>query len=320
MKNPSLVFITGPTGTGKSALAAGVARTLGGVVVNADSLQVYRGLEILTACPSSQERRQVPHRLYAFRSPDHPFSVAEWLTSAQREVQRAAETDQTVVFVGGTGLYFRALERGLAPVPAIPAELRRTLRRRIDEEGVKALYADLKKNDPVMARALQPNDRQRILRALEVVLATGVSLHQWQKQTGKGLPSETTRLKICLTMPRPKLEARLRARLLDMIAKGVLSEIETLRQSGLQGDVPVLKALGLRPFLRHLQGELSLEEALALAVVESRRYAKRQVTWFRNQFSDWIHLAAEPNPLPAVVSLVEKTFRKTSKHLIKSGR
>lgn len=318
MKNPSAVFITGPTGTGKSALALGVAQELDGTIVNADSLQVYRGLETLTACPSPKDRRQVPHRLYAFRSPDHPFSVAEWLTRAKREMQRAAKNNKVVVFAGGTGLYFRSLEKGLAPVPAIPEELRNALRRQLDAEGVQALYAELKKNDPAMARLLQPNDRQRVLRALEVFMATGVSLREWQKQTGRGLPAATTTLKICLTLPRPLLEARLRARLLAMIAKGVLIEVETLRRSKLGADVPAMKALGLRPFLRHLNGEISMEEAITLALVESRRYAKRQVTWFRNQFQDWIPLAAEPNPLSAVLSLAEKTFRKKHKRFIKT--
>ncbi|HXV74000.1 MAG TPA: tRNA (adenosine(37)-N6)-dimethylallyltransferase MiaA, partial [Sphingomonadales bacterium] len=224
------------------------------------------------------------------------------------------------IFTGGTGLYFKALLKGLAPVPEIPAEVRNALRRRLGAEGVESLYRELEKRDPAMAKSLKPNDGQRILRALEVATATGTSLRDWQRQAGKGILEGKPALKVCLTLPRPLLEARIRSRLERMVAKGALAEVEALRRKNLSAELPAMKALGVRPLLRHIQGEISIEEAVNFAVIESRRYAKRQMTWFRNQFPDWTFLPAEPGPLSAVLGLAEKAFRAPIKRPIRRAK
>jgi len=320
VKSFSSILIAGPTASGKSALALALARKLGGVVINADSMQVYRDIRILTACPGQKERGNVPHRLFAFRSASQPFSVAAWLALAEKEAMAVWNKNRVAIFTGGTGLYFKALLKGLAPVPEIPAEVRENLRTRLATGGVAPLYDELKKRDPAIAKRLKPNDRQRILRALEVVAATGTSLLDWQRTPGRGLLSGKPVLKICLTLPRSVLEQRSRARLERMVAEGALKEVAALARQNLSPELPALKALGVRPLLRHLDGGLSLDGAVGQTVIESRQYAKRQMTWFRNQFADWKFLSAEPDPAPLVLRMAEKAFRARRKRPIRRAR
>lgn len=300
---PSTVLIAGPTASGKSALAAGVAAKLDGVVINADSMQVYRGLETLTACPGDAETAAVPHRLYAFLPPDRPFSVGAWLKLATGEARQAWKEGKTAVFAGGTGLYFTALLQGLAPVPDIPEEIRRAVRKKADGEGAAAVYAELQRLDPQMAERLKPRDRQRIIRALEVIKATGISLLDWQRKTPRGLLEGQDPVKVCLTAPREALEARIRRRFAKMLEDGALAEVEELRRRKLPARLPAMKALGLRPLMRHLAGEITAAQAAAEAVAETRRYAKRQMTWFRNRFRDWEFVPAGEGAEKAVLGL-----------------
>jgi tRNA dimethylallyltransferase len=320
MIGASTILIAGPTASGKSALAASLARTLGGVVINADSMQVYRELRILTAAPTAKERSLAPHRLFAFQPAARAFSVAAWLARAEREARVAWKNGRVAIFTGGTGLYFRGLLEGLAAVPAIPPAIRQDVRDRMAAEGVAALYRELQKRDPAMAARLKPNDRQRILRALEVMRASGTSLRVWQRQTGKGLLAGRRVLKICLTLPRPVLEQRIRKRFGQMLDAGALAEARHLRGKNLAHELPAMKALGVRPLLRHVEGTLGLSQALEQTVIESRRYAKRQMTWFRNQFPDWEFVAAEPDPTPHVLALTRKAFRAAPKRPIRRAK
>lgn len=300
---PSTILIAGPTASGKSALAAKVAAKLNGVVINADSMQVYRGLETLTACPSQAVIAAVPHRLYAFLPPDRPFSVGAWLKLAAGEARQAWKEGKAAVFAGGTGLYFTALLEGLAPVPEIPERLRRDLRKRAERDGVAALYAELERLDPQMADKLKPRDRQRIMRALEVVKATGASLLDWQRKTPRGLLEGHSPVKVCLTVPRDALEARIRKRFVKMLEAGALGEVRALKRRNLPARLPAMKALGLRPLMRHLAGELTRAQAIDQAVTETRRYAKRQTTWFKNRFKDWEFVPAGEGAEKAVLGL-----------------
>ena len=275
------LLIAGPTASGKSALALEKARTQGGVIINADALQVYAPLRILSARPSAEEEAIVPHRLYGHVGAEQPYSVAAWLAEARREMEAAWGEGKLPIITGGTGLYFTALERGLAPVPVIPDEVRARWRSFTGD-----LHAELLKRDPAMAARLLPSDRQRVTRALEVVEATGRSLLDWQRegQAGAALEGVTVE-RIFLDLPRADLHARAEARFERMIAEGALEEARAAMH--LDPSLPMMKAIGLPELIRHLKGEISLDEASALAKAATRQFIKRQHTWWRGQMKDW---------------------------------
>ena len=297
-----LILLAGPTASGKSELALGLAEALGGVIVNADSMQVYRELEVITARPSALDQARVPHRLYGVVSVAESFSVAAWRSQAEAEIARARAASKVAVVVGGTGLYFRALERGLAPVPEIPAEVRERVRRRRAAEGAQALYAALAERDPAMAARLDPADGQRLARALEVVEATGVSLAEWQSRPAPAPGFGVADARFVLMPPREWLFARCDARFADMIARGAVQEVAALEARGLDPSLPAMKAVGVPELRRHLRGEVALDEAVRSGQAAVRRYAKRQFTWFRHHMEAWTGLTeTEPDTLARVV-------------------
>jgi tRNA dimethylallyltransferase len=287
------VLIAGPTASGKSALALRLAERLGGAIVNADSMQVYRDLRVITARPSPEEEARAPHRLYGHVDAAENYSVGRWCQDVAAVLAECAREGRVPILVGGTGLYFKALTTGLAAVPPVPPDIRAAVRGRLASEGVRPLYEELIERDPATATRLMPNDRARISRALEVVLATGRSLTDWH---GEGMPpliDAARAAKVFVTCERGELVRRIETRFAAMLQAGALDEVRALAARGLDSTLPAMKAHGVPWLIRHLWGEISLEDAAAGGVMDTRRYAKRQLTWFRNQMKDWPWMDAE---------------------------
>ena len=291
MTSPIAILIAGPTASGKSALALRLAEAIGGVIVNADSMQVYRDLRIITARPSAEEEARVPHRLYGHVDAAVNYSTGHWLRDVAAVLDELKGSGRVPIFVGGTGLYFKALTGGIAAVPPIPADVRARVRGRLQSDGVAPLYAELLARDPPTAHRLMPNDRSRISRALEVIEATGRPLSDWHKEGMAPLIDASQAAKVFLTSERKELVARIEARFAAMLQAGALEEVRALAARKLDPMLPAMKAHGVPWLIRHLNGEISLAEAEAGAVMDTRRYAKRQNTWFRNQMKDWPWLA-----------------------------
>jgi tRNA dimethylallyltransferase len=278
-----IIIIAGPTASGKSALALELAAALGGTIVNADSQQIYRDLPILTAQPDAAAMRRVPHRLYGHLDAAERGSVAHWRAAALMEIAAAHAAGSLPIVVGGTGLYLRALLQGLAPVPLIPPEIRAeatALYRELGGEGFRRRLAAL---DPEAATRLPPGDRTRLTRAWEVVRATGRPLSHWrQRATGEAPYRFAT---ILMMPPRDTLYAACDARFEAMIAAGALDEAAALAARYLDPELPAMKAVGVPELLSYFRGEIPLAEAVGAAQRATRRYAKRQMTWFRHQLS-----------------------------------
>jgi tRNA dimethylallyltransferase len=292
-RKPDIVLIAGPTASGKSALALELAQKLGGAIVNADSMQVYRDLRIITARPSVEEEQRVPHRLYGHVDAAENFSVGRWCEEAASVLAETARTSRPAILVGGTGLYFSTLTRGIAAVPSIPANIREAVRARLLSEGAAALHAELKWRDPAAAARLMPGDRARITRALEVVLATGRSLLDWQDTNEPAGVDPARAAKIFLAPERDELLRRIDTRFDAMMAAGALDEVRALAARNLNPQLPAMKAHGVPWLVRHLNGEITLEQAVEEAKRDTRQYTKRQATWFRNQLPDFTWVAPE---------------------------
>jgi len=288
------ILIAGPTASGKSRLALDLARQRGGVVINTDSMQVYAELRVLSARPPAEAEKLAPHRLYGHVPAATRYSVGRWLGDAAAALAEARKERLVAIFVGGTGLYFKALTEGLASIPPIPADLRTRMELETAEIETEALYARLAAQDPESAAALRPSDRSRIMRALEVLEATGRPLAAWQRGE-KMLPLVSAGAERLVIAPdRAWLHARISKRADAMVHEGALDEVRRLAGLRLHPDLPAMKAIGVRQFLDHFAGRLSLDEALASVRTETRRYARRQETWFRNQMRDWS--VVEPGP------------------------
>jgi len=286
---PSAVLIAGPTASGKSALALDLAERFGGAVVNADSMQIYDGLRILTARPSPAEEARAPHRLYGHVDPSRAFSVADWLRDAEGVLAEIRAAGRVPIFVGGTGLYFEALTRGLAPVPEIPAEVRAHWRGEADRIGAAGLFAELARRDPAMAERLGPSDTQRLTRALEVIAATGRSLADWQAAAHSvPLVAADAAVRIVLEPERAVLHRRIAERFAAMVAQGAVEEAAAFVARGLAPDLPAMRAIGVAALADVAAGRTSLAAGLERGVVETRQYAKRQSTWFRGRMADWL--------------------------------
>lgn len=284
---PNAILIAGPTASGKSEAALILAERLNGIVINADSMQVYRELAVLTARPSQADLKRAPHRLYGIVSASEAYSAGRWLKDAVRAIAEAEGAGKVPILVGGTGLYFKALLEGLAPVPDIPAEIRKAWRERAEAIGAKGLHRELAVRDPAMAAKLRPSDPQRLVRALEVINATGISLAEWQGgRAAPVLPPEAA-LKLVVAPERDALYAKIDARFDRMIEQGALDEVRALLALGLDPGLPAMRAHGVRELAAYLAGAIGLEEAIAKAKIESRRYAKRQMTWAKRFMQDW---------------------------------
>jgi tRNA dimethylallyltransferase len=256
-------------------------------------MQVYGDLRILTARPTPQEEARVPHLLYGHVDAAENYSVGRWCVDASAALAAVERAGRLPIVIGGTGLYFKALTRGLAAVPPVPADVRAAVRARLAAEGVAPLYAELGARDPATARRLMPGDRARITRALEVILATGRSLAEWHAHGMKPALEPERAIKIFLAVDRAELYRRIDARFEAMLASGALEEVRALRRRGLDPALPAMKAHGVPWLIRHLAGEIDLADAVAAGKRDTRRYSKRQATWFRHQLPDWAWVAAD---------------------------
>jgi tRNA dimethylallyltransferase len=283
-KPAPVIIIAGPTASGKSALAVDIAETISGVVINADSMQIYQGLEILSAAPDATQRSRVPHVLYGALDPAVPCSAGDWRNMAIAEIDKALGKGRVPIVVGGTGLYLRTLVSGIARMPPVPREIRDRVRARLAAKGSEAMHVELASRDPEMAAILAPGDSQRIARALEIVEATGRTLTDWQRGEPDSGPRQRFDFFTLLLAPsRDILYPACDQRFLEMLDRGALDEVGRLAQRNLDPALPAMKALGVPDLLRHLSGEISREDACRLAQQATRRYVKRQMTWFRHQ-------------------------------------
>ena len=285
--NTVIKVIAGPTASGKSALAIETAQACNGVIINADALQVYDALPVLTAQPSDTDKAQVSHLLYNVIPPTEICSATRWTDMAVKAIKDTLAQDKTPILVGGTGLYLKTLMEGLSPVPDIPPDIRSMMIERQKEMGNPAFHAAFKQHDPIMAARLHPNDTQRLIRAWEVLEATGESLATWQTQPPVPPVPEWQYDVLILNPPRDVLYDRCNKRFLVMMDQGALEETRAYDAQINKGPVisegGVTQALGFRPLQAYLHGHMSLEQAIEQAQTDTRQYAKRQVTWLRNQ-------------------------------------
>lgn len=287
------VLIAGPTASGKSALALELAQKAGGAVINTDSMQVYRDLRVLTARPSLAEEAAVPHRLYGCVDAAVNYSAGHYVRDAKEVLDEVRRGGGLPIFIGGTGLYFKALTRGLSAVPPVPDEVREAVRLRLDRDGVEALHAELARRDAAAAARLNVRDRTRIARALEVIEATGRPLAEWHADTTPPLLPEGSYRALFIAPEREALYARIDARFDAMLADGALEEVARLAARGLDPLLPAMKAHGVPALIRHLRGEITREEAAMIGKADTRHYAKRQFTWFRHQLPEFEWLTPE---------------------------
>ena len=299
-KTINAVLIAGPTASGKSALALALAEATGGVIINTDSMQVYRDLRIITARPTQEEEARAPHYLYGYCDAAVNCSAGSWVIDATEALARARAQNRLPIFTGGTGLYFKALTQGLSAVPPVPAAVRDDVRARLERNGVEALHAELARLDPEAGHRLKPRDQVRIARALEVVEATGRPLKDWHRDGQPPLLPEGGNVALFLAPERQELYARIDRRFVAMLQAGALEEVAALATRRLDPLLPAMKAHGVPALIRHLAGEMSLEAATEIGQADTRHYAKRQFTWFRHQLPEFTWVA--PDQAPAWLS------------------
>jgi tRNA dimethylallyltransferase len=287
------VLIAGPTASGKSALAVEIARRLGGTVVNVDSMQVYADLRVITARPTQAEEAIVPHSLYGHVDGAINYSAMRYAEDVAAVLAELRRIGSLPVLVGGTGLYFKALTEGFSAIPPVPEAVRRAFRARVAEQETSLLHAELSRLDPAMAERLKPADRMRIMRALEVHLATGRSIASFQGERHPGPLDGVSMLKLFISPEREEVRQRIDRRFEQMIAQGALDEVAALRERRLDPLLPVMRAHGVPGLIAHLDGTVGLDEAIARGQADTRAYAKRQVTWFRHQMAGWRAVAPD---------------------------
>ncbi len=279
----TFLMICGPTAAGKSGLALALAERYGGVVINADSMQLYADLRVLTARPDVSEEARVPHRLYGVLDGAERASVASWLTMATREIETARDAGRLPILTGGTGLYFHAAMKGLAPVPDVPPDIHAECIAEYAERGGEAFRRDLLELDPVLGSQLHDGDSQRLVRAMGVVRASGRALSAWQADPHEGAIAGRP-VRVAMMPPREELYEKINTRFSAMMEGGARSEVSTLAARGLAPSLPVMKAIGVREIMALQAGDIDEARAVELASRDSRRYAKRQMTWIRNNF------------------------------------
>jgi tRNA dimethylallyltransferase len=279
---PPILAIVGATATGKSALGLALAEHLDGEIINADALQVYRGFDIGTAKPGPEERARIPHHLIDILEPHERYSAGDFARRAEAAVEEIRSRGRLPIVVGGSGLYLRALLEGISPIPPGDPEIRRQLRERLDAEGLPALAAELRERDPETAARLGPGDTQRILRALEVSLASGEPLSAYISRQPFGT-QRIAAIRVGLTLPRGILYDQITGRVAQMVQRGWVEEVASLLSRGLSPALPAFQAIGYRQLVQFLEGEWSLDRAIAETIRATRRFAKRQETWFRKE-------------------------------------
>ena len=287
MTTPRAILIAGPTASGKSGLAMRLAERLGGTVINADSMQVYRDLRILTARPTVLEEARVPHALYGFISGAEAYSAGRYAVDVARAIAEVRAARRVPIVVGGTGLYFKVLLEGLSPVPPADPLVRDFWREQARVRPAAELHALLAVRDPETAARLMPTDPQRIVRALEVLESTGRSLAEWQRAPGNPVLRECDTVRLVVMPERSALDAGIEARFDAMMAGGALEEVRTLLGFGYSSELPLMRALGVAPLANHLKGVVPLSDAITAAKSDTRKYAKRQRTWLKRNMNAW---------------------------------
>ena len=287
MSTSQPILIAGPTASGKSALALALAEALGGTVINADSVQVYRELNILSARPTPSDMARVPHMLYGFVPAAEAYSAGRFVIDAARAIADVRASGRRPIIAGGTGLYFKALLEGLSPVPPVPPDIRAHWRREGERQSAGDLYLHLTLRDPEMAASLHPTDRQRIVRALEVFEATGTSLAEWRRTQGTAVVGPAEAVKLVVLPERAVLNARAGQRFEAMMQAGALGEARALGALGLDANLPSMRALGVAPLIAAVRGGVSLDGAVRQAKAETRQYIKRQETWLKRHMITW---------------------------------
>ncbi|RUW88083.1 tRNA (adenosine(37)-N6)-dimethylallyltransferase MiaA [Mesorhizobium sp. M7A.F.Ca.US.010.02.1.1] len=285
------ILIAGPTASGKSALALDLAERRGGVIVNTDSMQGYSGLDVLTARPEAADLARAPHFLYGHVHPATPYSTGAWLRDVMKLIEDGTFFERAVIFVGGTGLYFRALAEGISEMPDIPQRVRDRWRYELKEQGAVKLHSLLLREDSAAAMMLKPTDSQRIVRALEVLDASGRSILEWQAERGQPLIDRESARFLVIDPDRAALVTRIDKRFDQMLDKGALDEVKRLAALGLDPELPAMKAIGVRELQAAMAGEIGFPEAIERAKIATRQYSKRQTTWFRHQLGpEWLRL------------------------------
>jgi tRNA dimethylallyltransferase len=299
------LIVAGPTASGKSALASAIAREFDGIVINADAMQVYAELRVLTARPSPAEECAVPHRLYGIWPAREHGTVGKWREAARAQIDEAHASGKLPILCGGTGMYLKLIVEGLAPVPPIPEDVKARAREKLAALGAEAFHAELARRDPVAGAKIRPKDTQRALRAWEVIDAHGVSLAEFQARAPLAAETWPTLL---LDPPRADLVASIETRVDRMIAEGAVDEVRALLAQGLPETLPAMRALGVPELAAHLRGSCDLPNAINALKVSTRQFAKRQTTWFRNQLTGATRLHAQYSEslLPEIRSFIRK--------------
>ena len=285
MQTSKIIVIAGPTASGKSGLALDLAEATNGVVINADSMQVYKDIPILAASPSQSDLKRAPHELYGIYNASYKGNVVEWLNLCQEKINQARNNNQTPVIVGGTGLYIESLTKGVTPIPETKEEVRKTVDEMLKKDGLESLYEYLRQIDQDTYNRLSPNDTTRIKRAVEIYLDTSKNLSYWHSIPLKKIYNEKEFVLVYLKPPRDALDIRSRIRFDIMMQQGALDEVRQLLTQNLPDELPAMRALGIQELKLYLQNKCLLNEAIELAKLHTRQYAKRQTTWFNNRFS-----------------------------------
>lgn len=313
MQISEIIVIAGPTASGKSALALNIAEELNGVVINADSMQVYKDIPILAATPTAEDTVRAPHKLYGIYDAAYQGNVVEWLGLCKKEIDTARKEGKTPIVVGGTGLYIESLTKGVTPIPETPAEIRQKVGEILKEDGLEKLYADLQKIDPATAERLSENDTTRIRRAIEIYLHTGKTLSYWHTLPLKTVYAPEEFLLTYINVPRKILDERSRIRFDAMLEQGALEEATALVNRNLPDSLPAMRALGVQELKAYITGKCSLSEAVENAKLHTRQYAKRQCTWFNNRYKPDICYNVEENTQKNVVDDIKKAHKYLAK-------
>lgn len=308
MKQNSVLIIAGPTASGKSALAIAAAQALNGVVLNCDSMQIYKDIPIIAATPSAEEKQQAEHRLFELYDVEKRGNVVEWLDLCAEEIRKLWAEGRLPVVVGGTGMYIDALINGITPIPEVKPEVRQNLRERLQNDGLTRLYIELKAKDAEIAKKLSPNDKTRIVRALEIIETTGKKVSEWYRVPLIQRLPEANFTVVKIVPEIDVIEQRCRARLDIMVESGALDEIAGLLKRGVDETLPAMKALGVPELMRAAKGEIPLSEALELAKLHTRQYAKRQRTWLRNKLKADIVLDEVYAGQPEFLEKIKEVF------------
>lgn len=313
MQTPEIIVIAGPTASGKSALAMALAEELDGVVINADSMQVYRDIPILAAAPSAEDTARAPHRLYGIYDASYHGNVVDWLNLCKQEIETARTQNKTPIIVGGTGLYIESLTKGVTPIPETPVEIRNQVEEMLQNSGLESLYQKLQQIDAETAARLSENDTTRIRRAMEIWLHTGKNLSYWHSLPLKTVFSPEEFTLAYINVPREILDARGRTRFDAMMKAGALEEAEKLVSRNLPDSLPAMRALGVQELKAYIQGRCPLSEAIENAKLHTRQYAKRQCTWFNNRYKPDVCFNTETDTEKKFVDDIKKAHKYLAK-------